>query len=68
MSLRLDHVTKLVEAQRIFDQYYARGDIEGEKRSAAIIGALFRNASEEERDAYRAHLGPGGHVRVEPER
>lgn len=63
MTIRPAHVAKLVEAQRAFDACYARGDIEGERRTAAIIGGLYRNASEEERDAYRAQLDEAGHVR-----
>jgi hypothetical protein len=62
MTMRPDHVAKLVEAQRTFDEYYARGDIEGENRSAAVIGGLYRNASEEERKAYLAQLDKAGHV------
>jgi hypothetical protein len=62
MTIRPHHVEKLIEAQRVFDHYYRRGDIEGENRSAAIIGGLYRNASDEERRAYQAQLDPAGHV------
>jgi hypothetical protein len=63
MAIRPDHVAKMVEAQRTFDEHHRRGDAGGRRESAAVLGALFRNASDEERAAYEAQLDESGHVR-----
>lgn len=64
MAIRQRHVEKLVGAQREFDRNHKRGRAsypEG-RQAAAVIGSLMRNASDEERRAFRARCGPGGHV------
>jgi hypothetical protein len=63
MTIRPGHVRKMLYAQREFDRCSLGGpnDSEaGRAQWAAILGALYRNGTDEEYQAFRAHCTPAG--------
>jgi hypothetical protein len=66
MSVRPDHVRKMLRAQREFDRCSLGGPADsetGRARWAAVLGALYRNGTEEEYHAFRRHCTPAGRYR-----
>jgi hypothetical protein len=59
--IRKSQVAKLLAAQRAFDEC-PKGNGAARRKTAAIIGAAFRNATPEERQEFNGRLTPSGQV------